>query len=325
MAFTTIPSTWIAVGKALKQSLFQYIKDNFDAHETSLSQITSGVVPNGSFENVDAEGYPLSWTWAGYSGGTRGSETTSPAHGSRGIWITSPGGSGNGGGYYESDYTPCSPQALILFQWFHKSSVAGIHNLVELLWYDSAKAYLSLTVIYDSAANPTSWTRVIAGALPPATAMFVKVRVTGAKSDNTTAGTAYFDGVEKILSHALQAARTIAENSNSTDTWADKGSFDIDLGNLPNPTTVVIHLVASLRSSSSGVNVGQRFRAGAWYSNAISTGLTGYSVFPYTIIIPDSLGGKITVFQQLLGNTFDPAIAYGKKDMSGTAIIVAGL
>jgi hypothetical protein len=39
MAFTTIPSAMIQVGKALKQGLFQYIKDNFDNHETRLASV----------------------------------------------------------------------------------------------------------------------------------------------------------------------------------------------------------------------------------------------------------------------------------------------
>lgn len=43
MAFVTIPSTWTQVGKALKKELFDYIKNNFDDHETRINSIEQGI------------------------------------------------------------------------------------------------------------------------------------------------------------------------------------------------------------------------------------------------------------------------------------------
>ncbi len=43
MAFTTIPSSWIEAGKALKKRIFQRISDNFEDHETRINNIESGV------------------------------------------------------------------------------------------------------------------------------------------------------------------------------------------------------------------------------------------------------------------------------------------
>lgn len=42
MAFNTIPSTLIEVGKALKKELFTIIKDNFDDHESRINSIELG-------------------------------------------------------------------------------------------------------------------------------------------------------------------------------------------------------------------------------------------------------------------------------------------
>jgi predicted XRE-type DNA-binding protein len=39
MAFTTIPSSIIQVGKAIKKALFQYTKDNFDDHESRIANL----------------------------------------------------------------------------------------------------------------------------------------------------------------------------------------------------------------------------------------------------------------------------------------------
>jgi len=42
MAYTAIPSSLIQVGKALKQTLFQLLKDDLDDHESRLSSVESG-------------------------------------------------------------------------------------------------------------------------------------------------------------------------------------------------------------------------------------------------------------------------------------------
>lgn len=42
MAFNTIPSAWIDVSDPLKKELFDYVKDNFDDHETRIAATESG-------------------------------------------------------------------------------------------------------------------------------------------------------------------------------------------------------------------------------------------------------------------------------------------
>jgi len=41
MAFNTIPSGWLDIGDPTKKEIFDYIKDNFDNHETRIQSVES--------------------------------------------------------------------------------------------------------------------------------------------------------------------------------------------------------------------------------------------------------------------------------------------
>lgn len=73
MAFTSIPQTMINVGKAIVQSLWQYVKDDLDYLYGQLGSLTLGEVLNGSFEHdTDLDGIPDNWTRSLYPGGSGG-------------------------------------------------------------------------------------------------------------------------------------------------------------------------------------------------------------------------------------------------------------
>lgn len=63
MAFTTIPSTWIEVGKAIKKRLFTRIKDNLDDHETRINGLEAGANKVELF-NFEVMGYINNYTAA---------------------------------------------------------------------------------------------------------------------------------------------------------------------------------------------------------------------------------------------------------------------
>jgi hypothetical protein len=52
MAFTSLSSTLIQVGKALKKEIFQVIKDNFDDHETRINNVEAGTIALNVFNGV---------------------------------------------------------------------------------------------------------------------------------------------------------------------------------------------------------------------------------------------------------------------------------
>ena len=190
MAWTTISKR--AIGDCIPKSWLDTFIDNL-THLYNIAGGSGGTASdgllNGSFENdVDADGIPDGWARTLYSGGSFVIETTSPAHGAKAIKFTS---SGTGGGYLTTeDYILCSVSSVVNIQFVIWATAVGVHNLVELLWYDKAKGYLSTTAIFDdTATNPASATRYVRGAVPVASAEFYKIRLTGCKSDDATAGT----------------------------------------------------------------------------------------------------------------------------------------
>lgn len=203
--WTTI--TTPAVGDPTKKQSFaeRVVNNLVYLFNAFLSLVGSReTVINGSFESdADADGYPDGWTLTLYTGGTFSHETSTAAadgkaqHGKRSIKFTSPGGVGNGGGFVTStDFFEIAENRAYFLAWWHKSSVAGIHNLVQIQFYDSTQTSISTTTLYDSAANPTSWRLEHARFAPPTNARYAKIILTGAKNDNTTAGSCWFDHVQ---------------------------------------------------------------------------------------------------------------------------------
>lgn len=218
MAFNTIPTADIQVGKPIDQELLQIIKDNFDDLNTRMTTIVSGQLPNGSFEvDSDNDGIPDNWTPYAYSGGSIAYDTSTPAHGAKAIKITQT--TSAGGGYLESDYVPCSEYGYINVRALHKASAAGMNNTIQVLYYTAAKAYISAVWAYDSTANPTSWMEIIRTILPVANARFFKVRVFGGYPSSTT-GVAYWDN---LVVNFLRTDCYLAQTS-GTMTYAQSGT-----------------------------------------------------------------------------------------------------
>jgi len=211
MAFNSIPQAWIASGMFAVQSLFQYIKDNFDTLYSFVVGSTASDIPNGSFEiDSDTDGIPDNWTQNLLPGGTAELDASAQSSAGKSLKFTHPGGASNGGGYYDSGYAPCSPLRHVVLGWSLKSSIAAIHNAVDLRWYDKDHVYISTTNIYDeAAASPSAFTAMTGWALPPSTARYFKVRVTGGAVDVSNAGSTWFDDVYIVRNAPIFAAGEI--------------------------------------------------------------------------------------------------------------------
>lgn len=205
MAFTFI--TKPAVGDPTKKQAFAdaVVDDLTYLYNSLLSAIGSReIISNGSFEaDTDADGIPDGWTKTLFAGSSTFSHEQSTVaadgksiHGKRAVKFTSIGGGGSGGGYVQStDFFEVSESRFYLMSFQHKSSVAGIRNKAEIIWYDSTQVTISTTTLYDSAANPTAWTIFAIACKGPANARYAKLKFTGADSSNTVAGSAWFDDV----------------------------------------------------------------------------------------------------------------------------------
>ncbi len=189
-------------GEVTKKALADALIDNDAFFNSILSGLVALVVPNGGFElDSDSDGIPDEWDRTLYTGGAltitgEGLADAECNHGRRAIKFTSPGGSGNGGGYILSaDFIDCSPMRLFVLSWQLKST-ATVRNKVNVLFYDAAQTLISTTTIYSSVTNPTDWLTLRGAALPPSTARFCKVQLVGAENTTTVAGDVYWDDVQ---------------------------------------------------------------------------------------------------------------------------------
>ena len=308
MAFDPITQAEIAAGQPVTQALMQKVKDNDDYLYSQVGAgggSGEGGIPNGSFEiDADADGVPDGWTKNLYPAGGGAIETTNPSHGAQAYKFIQQAGPGNGGGYLDmNDYLPCSPVQPLLLEWLHYASVAGMHNLVQIRWFDKVKVYLSTTTVYDSTENPTSWTRKTAFAIPPTGARYWKLRIIGGYTDTDIAGTAYFDGVGVSGGVPVTGAdwTGIAEYYGAAGgypTFVDKGSVAIALPPLSASSLIRISVIGWLKTSNASFTAYMRFRVGTYTSNEFSTNSLSYDIGSFTFLVPGQ-GGSLTLYMQL--------------------------
>lgn len=161
-----------------------------DGTDSALVEIGPNLLRNGSFENGES-----SWTFTDYSGGSHAISAAEYIHGIKSLAITSTV-LANGGGYAESnEYVPVGGSQFLSFEIWRWASVANISSKCEVVWYDNAKAQISVTAVYSDTNTPTAKTLVQTGLQAPSTARYARLRVTGGVPGTGTAtGTVYFDG-----------------------------------------------------------------------------------------------------------------------------------
>lgn len=196
MAYSGITAAEVLADEALKQELFQKIKDNFDELYSTVYGLTVEV-KNGSFElDSDADNVPDNWEFTAYTGGIGGIDTTAPCHGKQSFAITHPGGSGNGGGELQpAVYYPISEQEIKVLSFAIKATGANLHNIVQVRYFGTAYQYLDYETLYNETSSPTSWTEYSYRLTPTTGARFFKVKLIGGYTDYTTAGTTSFDHI----------------------------------------------------------------------------------------------------------------------------------
>src|SRR5262245_3176518 len=188
-----------AQGDATKKSFADGIVDDLNFLFNRLSAVNALTVPNNSFEaDNDADHLPDGSTRTPHTGGSfsltgAGLADTECRHGRRAIKFVSPGGSGNGGGYIDTDdFLECTPLLPLVVSFLHKASAATMRNKVDILFFDASQISVSTVTVYSSITNPTSWSRFLVTAAVPATARYFKIRLIGGENTTTVAGSAYF-------------------------------------------------------------------------------------------------------------------------------------
>jgi len=273
---------------------------DFGAGEDTVNYGNYNLVSDGGFEDdTNGDGLPDQWTvttypTAGSGAGVAALDSTTQIEGLYALKFTS---AGDGGGYAVSDYFSVREGAILSLTAQIQSSVATVRNVIEVIWYTSAKAQISTSTIYDnSATNPTSWAEKSGDVTVPSTARFAKIRVTGCNNSVATVGSTWFDAIfirENRTYNNLNFTNNIAIGA-ATDTYFDEISGDIysSYGAYYNGTNwIATQTAASIEKLSkaggkslyydTGLTVAARFTPTAIFTidntGAITTGSIDYS------------------------------------------------
>jgi len=206
---------------------------DYGSGEDTVNYGNYNLVTDGGFEDdSNGDGLPDQWTvttypTAGAGAGTAALDSATQIEGLYSLKFTS---AGDGGGYAVSDYFNVREGAVLSLTAQLQSSVATVRNVIEIIWYTSAKAQISTSTIYDnSTTNPTSWTEKSGDVTVPSTARFAKIRVTGCNSSVAIVGSTWFDAIfirENRTYNNLNFTNNIAIGA-ATDTYFDEISGDI--------------------------------------------------------------------------------------------------
>lgn len=170
-------------------------QDNYGEGTASPLYGNFNLVLNGSFEeDADGDGHPDDWTIVEYTDGTVERDFLESTHGAYSLKFTSVG---TGGGIADSSLFAVQEARIVPVSFALKSSIATVHNRVDVVWLTGGGAVLSSTTLYDDdTTNPVNWTHYNYNATPPVNARFGKLRCYGCHEDNAQAGMTWIDNIQ---------------------------------------------------------------------------------------------------------------------------------
>jgi len=167
--------------------------DNYGTTDSSSSSTADNLAPNGGFEtDSNGDGIPDGWTQTVSSGSTASIDTSDQIEAAQSWKLVSTGTAGSN--LISTSFIEIDQNQTYTLQFELKSSIAGVKNQVDVLWYTAAQATVSTTNVYTNAvSNPTSWTQKTGDLTPPSTARYAKIQLYAC--NDTTAGTTAYDGI----------------------------------------------------------------------------------------------------------------------------------
>lgn len=319
MSYAGITDAEIAAGEPISQPLMEKIKENFDDHEARLnagggSQSTIGAILNGSLEtDSDADGVPDNWTRFFFPGGTGEYDTADYVHGTKSYKFTHPGGTGNGGGYLESDYIFFNHLFAPALAMAYKTSASGMKFEVVARFFDRNRTYLGEKTLLSSTNNWTEWTLLLIQnfRIDFATTEYVKFRIICGKDDTNVAGSIWIDGIG-LDQHPVQHTVLEAINQGRVGTYY---AYYVDVGtvwtiNLPNNSRLsrlVIPVYVEGYSIYGEFDATHytghcRFRIGNVYSSEVAKAGNGYGFGNCVMDIRGLSGAQQVRFQLYCDN-----------------------
>ena len=302
MAFLSIPDSWIQVGQAVVQRLWQRTKDNFDSLLGQIGTLQGADILNGFFEIVIDIGAsplrPLNWTVIEYLGGTVELDNTSSSKGTYALKCNHPGGAGNGGGEATSDYHPINQiHSNNKLQTVYWSTQAGVHLQIKVDYFTAAKLFISSETVLDlSGGVPTSktlnaWTLTV-----PATARFMKAILVGGATDIDPGSSTdiFFDSVSlaalvpgSVYREAMvnyDGANTYTVLNNATEETTASTSY-VKLKEILVTRDGIIDTSFQLKKTGAGSAFGKIYLNGSPVGTERNTTSTGYVTFTEDIAV----------------------------------------
>lgn len=306
--FEPIEPAQIEVLQPVTAALWRKVRNSFNWLYGVVGTLAGEGAQNGFFEiDSDADGVPDGWTSSLYPGGSLSLNTTAQPHGSQCVRINHPGGSGNGGGYLESDYMPVAWFMGHFIQfWLYVAEDVLVR--VVFRWFDSDKVIISDSEPFARAVASNGM--FLAGAAAPVDARFCKVRLIGGDSALTVAGSVFFD----MVSFNRVVLPPWVPGVTATMTAATGGGTPEDtVSTTFNPGVAGVPVRLRFTGQISGLSgvVYLRCRVGDNYSNSITlTGDETETSYLFELPIPaaDLTGDDITLWFQAGGT-----VLFGKS------------
>ena len=251
-----------------------------------------GLIPNGSFEiDADVDDIPDGWTLVNEAGSDNAIDTAESTDGLQSFRFTST--SVGGGSLTTTDFFPVNDSQDLAVNFDLRSTVAAVRNIVRIEWYDVSQVFISNSDVYDSTANPTSFTSQNLLATPPALSRFAKLRLIGIDPSVALAGSTFFDrcavfypavvsGVFDNLT--IQNNEIISTNTNGHIQLKPNGTGSVEIvQGTPQPIDLVDEEVALILGTAGGQHL--EFDDGALQSKSNATTAAALSL--------NALGGAI--------------------------------
>lgn len=296
-----------------------------------------GLVPNGSFElDSNADDVPDGWLSQNNAAGSNNGLETGAGNTGAGAQSWRTQSSGNGGGeLVTANAFEVNDFDDLVVRFVLRSTVATVRNIVRVEWYDVSDVLISNTDVYDSTANPATFTQQTLVATPPSGARLARIRIFGGTTGGLLAGITYWDNfnvqyppvvVGQFDNILISGNDIVSTDTNGAINITPNGTGTLTLGggqvNI-NPNTAVagtLTVTGALTGSSGGFS-------GALTANSLAT-VAGATVgTTLGVVGATDLDGALDVagaatFQTTIAATGDIS---SLGSVTGNSLVTAGV
>lgn len=284
------------------------IIEELNANPDALSADESaGLVVNGSFEiDSDANNIPDGWSLVSEAGSSNAIDTTESTDGGQSFRFTS---SGSGGGSLTlTEFFPVNDSDNLRVNFDLRSTVAGVRNIVNVLWFDISFVSITTSTIYDSTNNPVTFTEQQFAVVPPANARFAKIQLIGCDPAVATPGSTYYDRVSAFYpalvtgifdNITIQDNEIITTNLNGDLEIAPNGAGSVNINQAAVVDLTDTNNALNLGTDAPDANAHLALSAGIIQAKTNQTTATNLNINPLggdTSIGPQSGSGGVSLY-----------------------------